>query len=476
MLKKILNFNKSLKQIQQTSKTVYHTIESSIATLEDTLASNVYKIAITGMSRSGKSMLFTSLIAQLSQREKGAFSGLHSLPLLKSIPIDEVEHFELRSISAEKVFPFEACFAALKNQSWPPPTEELYGFELVLTFKKQGFIKNLINRKKNVIFRFYDYPGEWLTDLPMLSMDYTNWCYQVTAQLNTNPQKALATDWHHTLENFDFDQPPNTSTIRILTEAYRDYLQRAKQAGISMRQPAGFLLSTTQFDWEKQGFVPLPAKVLCDYQHPWYLAMNDRYIYYQTDWLQNIKEKYFTGFDRQIILVDLLEGLNHGKVHLGQLKEAVSNLAELFIQGQSWWQKLMRLNQINKVAFVATKADLIPACHQTKLLSLLKDVTAGARSKFKGKQTIFEHFIVSAIQVTIPDPSHPKQLLYLDENQETREFTMPEFPENFREMKPEDRYPTPKPIPAKHFQQQILSSQNLDTLMEYMICGAKEDE
>lgn len=444
--------------------------------MDEQIATDVHKIAITGLSRSGKSMLFTSLIIQLNERAQVKSGGSHTLPLLKSLPMDSVETFEILPILGEALFPIADCIEALENQQWPAATDQIYGFELKVTSKQPATFKKLLGRSHQITtFRFYDYPGEWLTDLPMLDLTFVQWCHQVTAQQTTEPQKSLAAAWLNYLEEFDFDLVPTDSSLEELVTRYREYLVSAKAAGISMLQPGGYLLEKTPYNWQQNGFVPLPAKVTCDLKHPWMKLMSTNFTAYQVTWLEKLKQNYFSDFDSQIILVDLFEGLKHSRQHLMQLKESLSNLAGIFISGQNWFQKLIGKPAMSKVAFVATKVDLIPTSQNTNLLALLKDVSSGARSKFEEKQITFNHFLLSSIRVTKEDEKYPDQVLYLDANHDTRQFSVEPLPLKISDLAPGERYITPNPVPSKAFKQQILASQNIDRLLEYMMSGAKHE-
>jgi len=444
--------------------------------VDEKIATDVHKIAITGLSRSGKSMLFTSLIIQLNERAQVKEGGAYTLPLLKSLPMDSIVSFDILPILGEATFPISECIDALENQNWPAATDQIFGFELKVTSKQSATYKKLLGRSHQITrFRFYDYPGEWLTDLPMLDLTFEQWCNQVTAQQTTEPQKSLAKSWLDFLESYNFDLQPTEQSVAELVERYRQYLVNAKSAGISMLQPGGYLLEKTPYNWQKHGFVPLPAKITCDLKHPWMKLMSANYTAYQVTWLEQLKKQYFSDFDSQVILVDVFEGLKHSRQHLMQLKESLSNLAGTFINGQTWFQKLINQPVMTKVAFVATKVDLIPVSQKMNLMSLLKDITSGARSKFEQQDIQFDHFLVSSICVTKEDAKYPEKVIYLNAENESRFFTVEPLPLKMSDLEQGEKYITPNPKPSKAFKQQILASQNIDRLLEYMMSGLKDD-
>jgi predicted YcjX-like family ATPase len=72
-------------------------LDSGANKLDDWLIKDVHKIVITGLSRSGKSMLFTSLMTTLKYRSE---ENYNCLPLLKSLPIELVEGMKLDAIES----------------------------------------------------------------------------------------------------------------------------------------------------------------------------------------------------------------------------------------------------------------------------------------------------------------------------------------------------------------------------------------
>ena len=456
------------------------TITDNVKTLKNKanalLSDEVHNLAITGLSRSGKSMFFTSLIIQLEMRNSGSIEqALPTLPLLKSLPLDLVQGFKIRALPNEAKFPIRDCVLALEQQNWPEATDQIYGFELIIDLLKTNTVSKLLGDQKQVIFRFYDYPGEWLSDLPLLDLDYIHWCHQVTAQQTTEPQKSLAKTWLAFLEHFNFDAPPTLETLNELVGAYRDYLIQAKSQGISMLQPGGLLLPPKGYEWQDIGFVPLPAKVTCDLKHPWLKKMTQNYIDYQQAWLEPLRENYFKNYDSQIVLVDLFEGLRHSKQHLQQLKEALSNIASSLVNQQNWIQQIKKLVPFKgtqpKVAFVATKVDLIPRVERQNLLYLLKDVSSGAAAKFENSDVQLDFFLLSSIKVT---QEVDQKIYYLNSEQETRLYHPEPLPRKIADLEQGEKYLTPKAIPSKNYQDQIRQSENIDKLLEYMMKGLKK--
>ena len=435
--------------------------------LADVFSKETHRFTITGLSRSGKSMLFTSLITMLKSRSE---EGYACLPLLRYLPPTRVLDMRIEPIEGYKPFPHLDNIAALEQGAWPDATEEAYGFKLIVRLKQTASIKRHVLPHTDVVFEFIDYPGEWITDIPMLSKSYAHWSDSAWAQLSSGPQQYFANTWKQFVNQFDFEQAPTQARISELVSAYRSYLVEAKSNGISLLQPGSFLLESSDFDWHEFGFTPLPSSITSDVSHPWFNAFNKHYTTFQTKWLTPLKQSIFKETDKQIILIDLFEGLNHSRQHLYQLKETLSHLADTFVYGQSGWfsKHVLKKEQIGRVAFVATKSDLIPQNQRDNLLSLLQQITEGARARFTDKPINFEHFLVSAMQVT-DEGASDNAIRYKDSEGRYIEATFEPVPRTLKEMEEGSHFPVPQVTVPQDFKARILAGKGIDRLLQFLL-------
>lgn len=433
----------------------------------DWFSRETHRFTITGLSRSGKSMLFTSLMTILKYRSEEQYQ---CLPLLKRLPVELVDAMWLEPLDDFPMFPIEEHIASLEKGEWPAPTEDVYGFKMVVRLRQTSQFKKYVFPYTQIVFEFIDYPGEWITDLPMLGKTYAQWSDSSLAQQLTEPQRFYAQKWHSTLEKFDFDVPPEGAAANELVIAYREYLLKAKAAGIAMLQPGSFLLDGSGFDWRGQGFTPLPSKISSDIDHPWTKYFSQQFAHFQSSWLQPLRESTFRESDKQIILIDLFEGLNHSRQHLAQLKETLSHLADVFVYGESSWfaKTVLRKKEIGKVAFVATKSDLIPEGYKPQLLSLLKDVSAGATAKLSRDNVAYEHFLVSAIKTT-DEGSHESALRYTNGNKVYTEANFEPVPDSIRAMSEDEHYPALQASVPNDYLPRILKGRGLDKLFQFLL-------
>jgi hypothetical protein len=290
---------------------------SAVAVVKKTTTKH---IVVTGLSRSGKSTLFTSLMAQLIQRSQ-AQTTQDSLPFLTVLPVNRIEKVSLYALDNVPFFPYQQNMQALVARQWPAPTTNITAFALEIRLRRSNkFIQKALS-SECIRFEIYDYPGEWLMDLPMMHKSYTDWSAQVLAQQQSEPQLSLAKDWQQTLIQFDFDTAPTPERVSVLVDAYRQYLLKAKADGVSILQPGALLLPPDDYDWLGQGFCPLPSKVTCDKSHAWFLVFNKHYQHFIKQWIKPLSNRFFSHADKQIMLIDPLEGLHYGRDYLAEMKE-----------------------------------------------------------------------------------------------------------------------------------------------------------
>ncbi|MBU3023763.1 YcjX family protein [Aestuariibacter sp. A3R04] len=427
----------------------------------------VHRFTITGLSRSGKTMLFTSLMTILKYRSEGKHQ---CLPLLRYLPMELVESLRMEPLEGFEMFPLEDHLSALERGQWPRSTEMVCGFKAIIRLRQTHKIKKHLLPYTDVVLEFIDYPGEWITDLPMIDKTYAQWSDSCLAQQMSPPQKYYAAEWHRTLLNFNFDREPTLMVAQELVWNYRNYLKRAKQDGIAMLQPGSFLLNCSGFDWGEDGFTPLPTDISSDESHPWTALFTKHFIAFQENWLKPLRETTFRESDKQIILVDLFEGLNHSKSHVMQQKETLSHLADVFAYGQKHWFKetFFRKRSIRRVAFVATKADNAPRVYRSDLYSLLQDVASSAVTKLAKNRIAHDYFLLTSIHLTDLG-STKKAVRYTSVDGDYREARFDSLPPFITFIMDEDNYPVLRAAVPDDYLPRILSGVGMDKLFQYLL-------
>src|SRR5205814_138513 len=136
-------------------------------------------LAVTGLSRSGKTVFITSLIHNL-------LSSLHNparMPLLRVVGDGRLVAAKLEGGKAQRLprFPYSANIEAMAAgmPDWPKPTADISETGIDIRFVPEGTLGKLVTQiggsPANLSVRIVDYPGEWLLDLPLLSQSYVEW-------------------------------------------------------------------------------------------------------------------------------------------------------------------------------------------------------------------------------------------------------------------------------------------------------------
>ena len=145
-------------------------VESSVRTVSEAFFEPVIHLGVTGLSRAGKTVFITSLVANLLDR--GRIPGLVAqqegrivAAYLQPQPDDTVPRFD-----------YETHLSALTGPSphWPESTRAVSELRLSLKVQPGGLLSGL-QGPRTIHLDIVDYPGEWLLDLAQLQCLVDNW-------------------------------------------------------------------------------------------------------------------------------------------------------------------------------------------------------------------------------------------------------------------------------------------------------------
>ena len=358
------------------------------------------RLAVTGLSRSGKTAFITALVNQL---EHAAIDG--------RLPLWDAQR-QGRILGARRVpqqnahiptFPYERGLDALFGDppAWPAPTRGVAEVRLEIRYRTRHPLRRHLGEISTLYVDLVDYPGEWLLDLPLLDLNYEQWSEQVREQLCRPELQALAAGWLTPL--WQADQAFEERAASELAARYTEYLHACKQAlGLHLIQPGRFvlpgeyagapLLQLVPWVWEMPTHTPEDGTL--------YATFKQRFEQYKQHLVQGFYEQHFAGFDRQIVLVDCLAPLNAGAASFGDMQQAIARIMESFAYGKSnWWRRLFA-PRIDKLLFVASKADHVTPEQHGPLVSLLQHLVSRGRgqARFEGIET--ECLTLAAIKAT----------------------------------------------------------------------------
>ena len=325
------------------------------------------RLAVTGLSRSGKTVFITSLLANLL----AAGQGRRVLPALEGASGGRLRDVRLVPAVAQTVprFDLHGHLAALAADppAWPGRTDDLSTVELTLTLERSSWIGGGLLGRRTVTLELLDYPGEWLLDLPMLSQDYAGWSAATLDRLRRGPRAAACAGFLSFVDALPAAAPPEEALARRGFVLYRDALLACRN-DLSMRllQPGRALNPGPRGEAPILWFFPLPnpdGGGLAD-------LLRQRFDAYLADQRENFFEPYFRRFRRQAMLVDVLGALHAGQAAFEDTADALAAIAAALRSEASWLDRLLGVGP-ERVAFVATKADHVPSRQRDALAALL---------------------------------------------------------------------------------------------------------
>ncbi|MEN8917396.1 MAG: YcjX family protein, partial [Octadecabacter sp.] len=234
--------------------TVADTITRSVGAVTDTLSAPftdpVIRLGVTGLSRAGKTVFITSLVANLLNRGRmpqlqAAASGRIQAVYLQPQPDDTVPRFD-----------YENHLAALtaKQPHWPEGTQRISELRLSLKVQPSGFFSEL-QGARTVHLDIVDYPGEWLLDLSLLEKDFATWSAEVLARMPARPaSEVFMSELAACDPSNGFEEPQ----AQALAAAFTAHLNAAREAGFSDCTPGRFLLPGDLEGSPVLTFTPLP--------------------------------------------------------------------------------------------------------------------------------------------------------------------------------------------------------------------------
>ncbi|WP_070965344.1 YcjX family protein [Vibrio sonorensis] len=355
------------------------------------------RLAVTGLSRAGKTAFITSVVNQLLHT-----STHDQLPLLASAR-------DKRLLGAKRTpqsnmlvprFPYESAIEQVLSEppTWPLPTRDVSEIRLALKFKPTKRAKKLLGQTATLNLDIVDYPGEWLLDLPLLNMSFHEWS---ETQLNAlqGKRKEFAKQWLLALETFAPEAEACENQLAEIAASFTQYLHRCKDEGLHWVQPGRFVLPGELEGAPVLQFFPYLYQGKASKTSN-YAMLEARYKEYQQKVVKHFYRHHFSSFDRQIILVDCLSPLNAGHDSFQDMKMAIEQLTQSFRYGKSNLIKRLFSPRIDKLLFAATKADHITPEQHTNVVSLLQQMTQGAWQMAAYENIEMSCMSIASIQAT----------------------------------------------------------------------------
>lgn len=374
---------------------VTRSVESIGDTISETFFEPVVRLGVTGLSRAGKTVFITSLVANMLARGRmpgllSASNGSLRTVYLQPQPDDTVPRFD-----------YEAHLAALTGTTprWPDSTRAVSELRLSCRVQPPGFLASF-SGPRTVHLDIVDYPGEWLLDLGLMSKSYADWSAETLARMQ---QRAQAAEALPALTSADASARFDEVTAQGLARVFTAYLQDAREAGYSDCSPGRFLLPGELAGSPALTFAPLPA-VDRPGRRSLITEMERRFEAYKSRIVQPFFRDHFARIDRQVVLVDALGAIHAGPPAVEDLRQAMTDILAAFRPGRNaFLTSLLGGKRVEKILFAATKADHLHHTQHPQLTAIMQALVTEAKNRadYAGAET--QAMAIAALRATVEE-------------------------------------------------------------------------
>jgi uncharacterized protein len=354
------------------------------------------RLGVTGLSGAGKTALPTAIVHQLTQSHS-SFLPFFSVMQKRWLGarIDDNQLPQLPRFAFEK----NLSYLQQHPACWPPSTIGWSQLTLALRYQSESSLRARFQDYQETELVLVDYPGEWLLDLPMLQQSYQQWCEQSWLLFAQSHRIATAENFKLRLQAVDLNDVSVLSVQELCTE-YSTLLQQFREvAGAYLNQP-GRLLVPGEFEGTPllQLLPLLPEQLaqggaLVD-------LMQKHFVSYQSKVIEPFYRQYFSGLDRQVVLVDILGALNAGESALLELKQSLLLILQSFDYGPEHWLRRIFKPRISKVLFAVSKADHVTPDQHQALTLLLQQLLLQHLQSVKFQLCPYEVMAIAAIKAS----------------------------------------------------------------------------
>ncbi len=358
-------------------------IETGLGSASEALFDPVVRLGVTGLSRAGKTVFITSLIANLMDRGRmpALTGGSHvQAAFLQPQPDDTIPRFD-----------YETMLAALTGPTphWPEGTRTISELRLSFRIQPTGILGTL-RGPRTLHLDIVDYPGEWLLDLGLLNLSFKDWSRATLARM---PRRPMGPEFLSALAAQDPQAKLDEPTAQALAAAFTAHLNASRAAGFSDCSPGRFLLPGEMAGSPALTFAPLPAGDGAAGSWPRGSLGREferRFEAYKSQIVKPFFRDHFAKIDRQVVLVDVLGAVHSGPEALEDLRRAMGAILAAFRPGQTGFLgSIFGRKRIEKILFAATKADHLHHSQHARLTAITEALLREAkdRADFAGAET-----------------------------------------------------------------------------------------
>ncbi|MBC2836413.1 YcjX family protein [Paragemmobacter straminiformis] len=359
---------------------IVRSIEGAVARASGSLEP-VVRLGVTGLSRAGKTVFITGLVANLLDRGR--------MGQLSAVAQGRVEAVYLQpqpDLTLPR-FDYEGHLAALTGDAphWPESTKAVSELRLSFRVRPSGFLAGLTGPRV-VHLDIVDYPGEWLLDLSLLERSYADWSEAV---LDRIAKRAEAGEFMAVVRAEDGSLPLDEGRAQALAACYTRYLFAAQAAGRGDCTPGRFLLPGDLAGSPVLTFAPIPRPASAARGSLW-REMERRYDAYRAQVVKPFFRDHFARIDRQIVLADVLGAIHRGPQAVEELRRTMADVLGAFRPGRNGWlTRILGGRRVERILFAATKADHLHHSQHAALTAIAGALLREAkdRAEFAGART-----------------------------------------------------------------------------------------
>ncbi len=364
-------------------------------TVSGALFEPVIRLGVTGLSRAGKTVFITSLVANLIDRGRmpqlaAAAGGRIQTAYLQPQPDDTVPRFDYEK---------HLGLLTAAKPVWPASTRAVSQLRLSLKVQRTGLVGGL-QGPRTVHLDIVDYPGEWLLDLELLDLSYPVWAERTLERI---AGRGEAQEYLEAAKGIDASKRLDETTAQTAAKAFAGYLQAARAAGYSDCTPGRFLLPGELEGSPVLTFAPLPKPADARRGSLW-REMDRRFEAYKRSVVKPFFRDHFARIDRQIVLVDALGAIHAGPRAMEDLRRAMAEILGAFRPGRNaFLSQLFLGKRVEKILFAATKADHLHHRQHAALTGIMEALVkdAKARADFAGAKTAA--MAIAALRATVEE-------------------------------------------------------------------------
>lgn len=331
----------------------------------------VVRLGVTGLSRAGKTVFITALVANLMNRAR--------MPQLRGASRISAAFLQPQPDMTLPRFDLEAHLAALTGAAprWPESTRAISELRLSFRLRPQGLFGGL-RGPATLHLDIVDYPGEWLLDLSLMDRTYADWSAAALARVAGRPGAAA---FLAGLRDNEGGLPFDEARARDLAAGWTAHLVAARAAGWSDCTPGRFLLPGDLAGSPVLTFAPVPKPAVTPRGSLW-REMARRFDAYRAQVVQPFFRDHFARIDRQVVLMDVLGAIHAGPAAFEDLRRTMAAVLTAFRPGgNGWLSALLGGHRVERILFAATKADHLHHTEHPRLTAITEAMLREARDR-----------------------------------------------------------------------------------------------